>query len=332
MRALPRRRCPKSGGPAYGRLSVPSSHAGHFERIAMRAVGRAPIAPFTGRPFECALLSLATAAIVTLWGVPGDNGLRCADSFIAAAATRGAGREGARARARCPAAGAAAAVCRRPALPGSPAAARRRRWGSSTCQCCGIDICSDQSGAVRAPQQACHPQLFRARPQPAIGPPPHLLGLGGKRLRHRGTAAQTLPDRLRLRKRAVHVILALAGIAELAAPPAGEGSAPRRQIQLAHAALTGSAPHRYRTDEPPVQTPVVGRRGDQLHFHDGSRAAPKAPANTLRAPPHAEAVTTQRGLRALHAGDAGGQLRRQQPVVGRRDRQRAEGRMRIDDR
>ncbi len=257
---------------------------------------------------------------------------RAISHVIAPAATRRAEREGARARARCPAAGAAAAVCRRPALPGSPAAARRRRWGSSTCQCCGIDICSDQSGAVRAPQQACHPQLFRARPQPAIGPPPHLLGLGGKRLRHRGTAAQTLPDRLRLRKRAVHVILALAGKAELAAPPAGEGSAPRRQIQLAHAALTGSAPHRYRTDEPPAQTPVVGRRGDQLHFHDGSRAAPKAPANTLRAPPHAEAVTTQRGLRALHAGDAGGQLRRQQPVVGRRDRQRAEGRMRIDDR
>src|ERR1019366_6354977 len=129
MRALPRRRCPKSGAPAYGRLSVPSSHAGHFERIAMRAVGRvAPIAPFSGRPFECALLSLATAAIVTLWGVPGDNGLRCADSFIAAAATR---REGARARARCPAAGAAAAVCRRPApaLRGSPGAARRHRSG-----------------------------------------------------------------------------------------------------------------------------------------------------------------------------------------------------------
>ena len=44
-------------------------------------------------------------------------------------------------------------------------------------------------------------------------------------------------------------------------------------------------------------------------------------ATPRRAPPHAEAVTTQRGLRTLHAGDAGGQFRRQQPVVRRRDRQ-----------
>ena len=115
---------------------------------------------------------------------------RAISHVIAPAATRRAEREGARARARCPAAGAAAAVCRRPALPGSPAAARRRRWGSSTCQCCGIDICSDQSGAVRAPQQACHPQLFRARPQPAIGPPPHLLGLEGN-----GCAIEALPPK-----------------------------------------------------------------------------------------------------------------------------------------
>src|ERR1035438_745982 len=40
-------------------------------------------------------------------------------------------------------------------------------------------------------------------------------------------------------------------------------------------------------------------------------------ATTLRALPHAEAVTTRHGLRALPAGDARGPFRRQPPVVRR---------------
>jgi hypothetical protein len=150
----------------------------------------------------------------------------------------------------------AATRCCPNAGPSSAASAPRARAGG------GPSTLALQN--IPTPRARLSTTTHSTSPTIGDGLPRHSFWFRRKRVLHRGTSAQTQPDRLRLRQRSGPRILSLAGVAEPATAPASEASPAWREIQLANATLAGAAPRDSRAKKPPAQPAIIQRCRDHV--------------------------------------------------------------------